>query len=218
MRVLLVEDDEMIGEAVVDGLKSEGYAVDWVKDGGSATIALDTTSFGIVILDLGLPGKDGLNVLKDMRRKKNHTPVLITTARDTVNDKIEGLDAGADDYLIKPYDLDELNARVRALLRRSAGRADPIIERGRLTINPTTRVVLFDGQSIILSSKEYALLFALAERKGIVLSRAQLEEKLYNYDSLIGSNAIEVHIHHLRKKLSEDSIKTVRGVGYILET
>ena len=154
MRVLLVEDDEMIGEAVVDGLKSEGYAVDWVKDGGSATIALDTTSFGIVILDLGLPGKDGLNVLKDMRRKKNHTPVLITTARDTVNDKIEGLDAGADDYLIKPYDLDELNARVRALLRRSAGRADPIIERGRLTINPTTREVLFDGQSIILSSKE----------------------------------------------------------------
>ena len=141
MRVLLVEDDEMIGEAVVDGLKSEGYAVDWVKDGGSATIALDTTSFGIVILDLGLPGKDGLNVLKDMRRKKNHTPVLITTARDTVNDKIEGLDAGADDYLIKPYDLDELNARVRALLRRSAGRADPIIERGRLTINPTTREV-----------------------------------------------------------------------------
>ena len=218
MRVLLVEDDEMIGEAVVDGLKSVGYAVDWVKDGGSATIALDTTSFGIVILDLGLPGKDGLNVLKDMRRKKNHTPVLITTARDTVNDKIEGLDAGADDYLIKPYDLDELNARVRALLRRSAGRADPIIERGRLTINPTTREVLFDGQSIILSSKEYALLFALAERKGIVLSRAQLEEKLYNYDSLIGSNAIEVHIHHLRKKLSEDSIKTVRGVGYILET
>ena len=218
MRILLVEDDSMIGVAIVDGLKSEGYAVDWVKDGNSATIALDTTEFSLVILDLGLPGRDGLNVLKDLRRRKNHTPVLITTARDTVSDKIEGLDAGADDYLIKPFDLDELSARIRALLRRSAGRADPIIERGRLTINPTTREVIFNGESVILSSKEYALLFALAERNGIVLSRAQLEEKLYNYDSLIGSNAIEVHIHHLRKKLSDDSIKTVRGVGYVLET
>lgn len=218
MRILLVEDDSMIGDAIVDGLKSEGYAVDWVKDGNSATIALDTTEFSLVILDLGLPGRDGLNVLKDLRRRKNRTPVLITTARDTVSDKIEGLDAGADDYLIKPFDLDELSARIRALLRRSAGRADPIIERGRLTINPTTREVIFNGESVILSSKEYALLFALAERNGIVLSRAQLEEKLYNYDSLIGSNAIEVHIHHLRKKLSDDSIKTVRGVGYVLET
>ncbi len=218
MRILLVEDDEMIGEAVVDGLKAEGYAVDWVKDGNSATIAVDTTQFSLVILDLGLPGKDGINVLKDLRRRKNHTPVLITTARDTVNDKIIGLDAGADDYLIKPYDLDELSARIRALLRRAVGRSDPIIQRGRLSINPSTREVIFDGHSIILSGKEYALLFALAERKGIVLSRTQLEEKLYNYDSLIGSNAIEVHIHHLRKKLSEDSIKTVRGVGYILET
>ena len=218
MRILLVEDDSMIGDAIVDGLKSEGYAVDWVKDGNSATIALDTTEFSLVILDLGLPGRDGLNVLKDLRRRKNHTPVLITTARDTVSDKKEGLDAGADDYLIKPFDLDELSARIRALLRRSAGRADPIIERGRLTINPTTREVIFNGESVILSSKEYALLFALAERNGIVLSRAQLEEKLYNYDSLIGSNAIEVHIHHLRKKLSDDSIKTVRGVGYVLET
>ena len=208
MRILLVEDDEMIGEAVADGLKGEGYAVDWVKDGNSAIIALDTTPFSLVILDLGLPGKDGLAVLKEIRFRKNHTPVLV----------IEGLDAGADDYLIKPYDLDELSARIRALLRRSAGRSDPIIRRGRLTINPSTREVLFNGESVLLSSKEYALLFALAERPGIVLSRAQLEEKLYNYESLIGSNAIEVHIHHLRKKLSEDSIKTVRGVGYVLET
>ncbi len=218
MRILLVEDDDMIGEAVVDGLKSEGYTVDWVKDGREASIAIDTTPFSLIILDLGLPGKDGINVLKDLRRRKNQTPVLIATARDTVSDRIAGLDAGADDYLIKPFDLDELSARVRALLRRSAGRADPIIQRGRLTINPSTREVIFNGESVILSGKEYALLFALAERKGIVLSRSQLEDKLYNYNSLIGSNAIEVHIHHLRKKLSEDSIKTVRGVGYILET
>ena len=207
-----------MGKPSLTALKGEGYAVDWVKDGNSAIIALDTTPFSLVILDLGLPGKDGLAVLKEIRFRKNHTPVLVTTARDTVNDRIEGLDAGADDYLIKPYDLDELSARIRALLRRSAGRSDPIIRRGRLTINPSTREVLFNGESVLLSSKEYALLFALAERPGIVLSRAQLEEKLYNYESLIGSNAIEVHIHHLRKKLSEDSIKTVRGVGYVLET
>ncbi len=218
MRILLVEADDMIGEAVVDGLKSEGYTVDWVKDGREASIAIDTTPFSLIILDLGLPGKDGINVLKDLRRRKNQTPVLIATARDTVSDRIAGLDAGADDYLIKPFDLDELSARVRALLRRSAGRADPIIQRGRLTINPSTREVIFNGESVILSGKEYALLFALAERKGIVLSRSQLEDKLYNYNSFIGYNAIEVHIHHLRKKLSEDSIKTVRGVGYILET
>ncbi|MBQ8829375.1 MAG: response regulator [Burkholderiaceae bacterium] len=218
MRILLVEDDEMIGEAVVDGLKSEGYTVDWVKDGHSATIAMDTTPFSLVVLDLGLPGKDGLAVIKDVRRRHNSTPILITTARDTINDRIVGLDTGADDYLVKPFDLDELNARVRALLRRSAGRSDPIIKRGRLTINPSTREVIFNGEQILLSSKEYALLFALAERSGIVLSRVQLEEKLYNWDNSIGSNAIEVHIHHLRKKLTEDSIKTVRGVGYVLET
>lgn len=218
MRILLIEDDEMIGEAVADGLTADGYTVDWVRDGNSATIALDTTPFSLVILDLGLPGKDGLTVLKDIRRRKNHTPVLVTTARDTVNDRIAGLDAGADDYLIKPFDFDELGARVRALLRRSAGRGDPIIKRGRLSINPSTREVLFNDEQVILSSKEYALLSALAERSGVVLSRAQLEEKLYNWDNTIGSNAIEVHIHHLRKKLSEDSIKTVRGVGYVLGT
>ena len=205
MRLLLVEDDPMIGESVVDGLTDEGYAV-------------DTTEFSLVILDLGLPGKDGIKVLEEMRADRNLTPVLVTTARDTVEDRIKGLDAGADDYLIKPFDLDELFARVRALLRRSAGRAEPMIERGRLQIKPATHEVIFNGESILLSSKEFALLLALAERPGLVLSRSQLEEKLYNWDSSIGSNAIEVHIHHLRKKLSEDAIKTVRGVGYILET
>ncbi|MFU0842138.1 MAG: DNA-binding response regulator [Burkholderia sp.] len=218
MRILVVEDDDMIGEGVVEFLKSEDYAVDWVRDGQSAILALKTTPFSLVILDLGLPGKDGLQVLKEIRARHDATPVLVTTARDTVEDRIKGLDSGADDYLIKPYDLDELSARVRALLRRSAGRADPVIERGELRISPATREVTYKGKPVILSSKEYALLAALAERAGVVWSRAQLEEKLYNWDNTVGSNAIEVHIHHLRKKLSDDAIKTVRGVGYILET
>lgn len=218
MRILLVEDDDMIGESVVAGLECEGHAVDWVRDGNSALLALNTTEFSLVILDLGLPDKDGLQVLKEMRAKRNATPVLVTTARDTVDDRIRGLDMGADDYLIKPYDLDELSARIRALLRRSAGRADPILERGELRISPHTREVTYRGEPVILSSKEYALLFALAERQGVVWSRSQLEEKLYNWDNTVGSNAIEVHIHHLRKKLSDSAIKTVRGVGYLLET
>lgn len=218
MRILLVEDDPMIGESVSEWLQGDGYAVDWLQDGDSALLALHTTPFALVILDLGLPGRDGLEVLKEIRSKESHIPVLITTARDTVDDRIAGLDSGADDYLIKPFDLEELSARIRALLRRSAGRADPLITRGRLTINPSPREVTFDGKPVILSAKEYALLEALAERKGLVLSRAQLESKLYNWDSTVGSNAIEVHIHHLRKKLSEDAIKTVRGMGYILET
>lgn len=218
MRILIVEDDDMIGESVVAGLESEDYAVDWIRDGNSALIALKTTPFSLVVLDLGLPGKDGLKVLQEMRARRMSTPVLVTTARDTVEDRIKGLDAGADDYLIKPYDLDELSARVRALLRRSAGRAEPLIVRGDLVIAPDTRKVTYRGKDVILSSKEYALLVALAEREGVVWSRTQLEEKLYNWDNTVGSNAIEVHIHHLRKKLSDGAIKTVRGVGYLLET
>ena len=218
MRILVVEDDDMIGEGVVDFLQSEDYAVDWVQDGASAALAMKTTPFSLVILDLGLPGKDGLQVLREMRNRHDATPVLVTTARDTIDDRVKGLDSGADDYLIKPYDLDELSARVRALLRRSAGRADPVIERGALRISPATREVTYNGNPIILSSREYALLAALAERQGVVWSRSQLEEKLYNWDNTVGSNAIEVHIHHLRKKLSDTAIKTVRGVGYLLET
>ena len=217
MRILLVEDDPMIGESVVDGLTDEGYAVDWVQDGNSALLALRTTEFSLVVLDLGLPGKDGIRVLEELRSDQNLTPVLVTTARDTIEDRVKGLDAGADDYLIKPFDLDELFARIRALLRRSAGRADPMIERGRLQIKPATHEVIYDGQQVLLSGKEFALLLALAERPGLVLSRSQLEERLYNWDSSVGSNAIEVHIHHLRKKLSEGAIETVRGVSYILE-
>ena len=189
MRILLVEDDDMIGESVMAGLETEGHAIDWVRDGNSALLALNTTPYSLVILDLGLPGKDGLQVLKEMRGRRDPTP-----------------------------DLDELSARIRALLRRSAGRADPVIERGELKISPATREVTYKGEPVILSSKEYALLAALAERKGVVWSRAQLEEKLYNWDNTVGSNAIEVHIHHLRKKLADSAIKTVRGVGYMLET
>lgn len=218
MRILVVEDDDMIGESIVDFLQSEDYAVDWVQDGASALLATKTTPFSLIILDLGLPGKDGLQVLREMRNRHDATPVLITTARDTIDDRVKGLDSGADDYLIKPYDLDELSARVRALLRRSAGRADPVIERGALRILPATREVTYNNTPVILSSREYALLAALAERQGVVWSRSQLEEKLYNWDNTVGSNAIEVHIHHLRKKLSDTAIKTVRGVGYLLET
>ena len=208
----------MIGESVMAGLEGEDNAVDWVRDGNSALLALKTHTYSIMILDLGLPGKDGLQVLRQMRARRDPTPVLVTTARDTVNDRIMGLDSGADDYLIKPYDLDELSARIRALVRRAAGRADPVIVRGDLRISPATREVVYRGVPVILSSKEYALLAALAERQGVVWSRAQLEEKLYNWDNGVGSNAIEVHIHHLRKKLSDSAIKTVRGVGYLLET
>lgn len=216
MRILLVEDDEMIGESAVLGLESEDYAIDWVKDGQSALLALKTTEYSLVILDLGLPRMDGLEVLRTMRARQDVTPVLVTTARDTINDRIEGLDSGADDYIIKPYDLDRLSARIRALVRRSTGRAVPVIERGDLRIIPSTREVTFRGEPVILSSKEYALLVALAERRGVIWSRSQLEEKLYNWGNTVGSNAIEVHIHHLRRKLTDDFIKTVRGVGYLL--
>lgn len=218
MRILLVEDDSMIGESVSEWLQGEGYAVDWLQDGESASLAIKTTNFSLVILDLGLPGKDGLEVIKEVRASKNYVPVLVTTARDTLDDRVKGLDSGADDYLVKPFDLEELSARIRALTRRANGRAEPVIVRGRLKIKPSTHEVFFDEHPVILSAKEYTLLEALAERQGVVQSRTKLEENLYNWDSTVGSNAIEVHIHHLRKKLSEDAIKTVRGVGYLLET
>jgi DNA-binding response OmpR family regulator len=218
MRILLVEDDAMIGESVAEGLKAEGYAVDWVRDGQAAEVAVSATPYSLVVLDLGLPRRDGIDVLKGIRERRIDVPVLVMTARDTVRDRIKGLDAGADDYLIKPFDLDELTARARALMRRAAGRSEPVIARGPLSINPATREVTWRGESMSLSAREYALLAALAERPGIVLSRAQLEEKLYGWNESVGSNAVEVHIHNVRRKLGEEVIRNVRGLGYTLAT
>jgi two-component system response regulator QseB len=218
MRILLVEDDPMIGESVVSGLASEGHAVDWVRDGVAAEAAVATTPYALVLLDLGLPRRDGVEVLKDLRARKLDLPVLVMTARDTVRDRVAGLDAGADDYLVKPFDLDELSARVRALLRRASGRAEPLVERGSLVLNPATHEVRWQGEALDVSGREFALLAALAERHGAVVSRAQLEEKLYGWNESIGSNAVEVHIHNLRRKLGEDAIRTVRGLGYRLAT
>ena len=217
MRLLLVEDDVMIGEVVLDLLRDEHYAVDWVKDGEMADTALmQSQSYDLVLLDLGLPRKDGLEVLRAMRSRKDRTPVLVATARDSVGQRVAGLDAGADDYVLKPYDLDELLARIRALLRRSAGRAEPVFEYKSISINPATREVMVDGAPATLSAREWAVLEALIARPGAVLSRAQLEEKLYSWRDEVSSNAVEVYIHGLRKKLGSDLIQNVRGVGYMV--
>jgi two-component system response regulator QseB len=214
MRLLLVEDDTMIGEAVAAGLKRDGFAVDWVRDGKAADHALKVETFDLLLLDLGLPHLSGLDVLKALRARGQSLPVLILTARDAVTDKVQGLDAGADDYVVKPFDLTELSARIRALLRRQAGRAEPVIEHGGVSLNPVTHQVLHDGKEIALSSREFALLEALLDRPGAILSRSQLEQRLYGWGEEVESNAVEVHIHSLRKKLGADYIRNVRGVGY----
>ena len=217
MRLLLVEDDVMIGEVVLDLLRAEHYAVDWVKDGEMADTALmQSQNYDLVLLDLGLPRKDGLEVLRSMRGRKDRTPVLVATARDAVSQRIAGLDAGADDYVLKPYDLDELLARIRALLRRSAGRAEPVFEYNNISINPATREVMVADAPVTLSAREWAVLEALIARPGAVLSRAQLEEKLYSWRDEVSSNAVEVYIHGLRKKLGSELIQNVRGVGYMV--
>jgi two-component system response regulator QseB len=216
MRLLLVEDDLMIGESVLDLLRHEGYAVDWVKDGEMASTAFDTLTYDLVLLDLGLPKRDGLAVLRALRARKDRTPVLIVTARDSVAQRVEGLDAGADDYIVKPYDLDELLARIRALIRRAAGRAEPVYAHMGVSIDPATREVVANGQAVVLSSREWALLQLLLARPGVVFSRKQLEEKLYSWKDEVSSNAIEVYIHGLRKKLGNELIQNVRGVGYMI--
>jgi two-component system OmpR family response regulator len=216
MRLLLVEDDTMIGEAVLDLLRAEHYAVDWVRDGELADTALRTQNYDLVLLDLGLPRRDGLDVLRALRARRQRMPVLIATARDAVQQRIEGLDAGADDYVLKPYDLHELLARLRALLRRAAGRAEPVYEHDGVSINPATREVTAQGEPVVLSAREWAVLEPLIARPGLVLSRAQLEEKLYGWKDEISSNAVEVYIHGLRKKLGAGLIQNVRGVGYMV--
>ena len=214
MRVLLVEDDSMIGESTRQGMRQDGFTVDWVQDGRAAELALENGVYDLMVLDLGLPRKEGLDVLKQLRRRGNQISVLIVTARDAVADRITGLDAGADDYLVKPFDLDELAARMRALLRRRSGRADPVIRHGRLTFNPATREVVYGDKPVALSAREFALLAALLDRPGAVLSREQIEEKVYGWGEEVESNTVEVYIHALRKKLGQDFIKNVRGVGY----
>ena len=216
MRLLLVEDDTMIGEAVLDALRAAHYAVDWVRDGPMADTALCSERYDLVLLDLGLPKRDGLDVLRALRARHQTMPVLIATARDAVGDRIAGLDAGADDYLLKPYDTDELLARIRALLRRSAGRGEPVFEHRGVTLNPATREAAVNGQPVSLSAREWAVLEPLLSRPGTVLSRTQIEEKLYGWKDDISSNAVEVYVHGLRKKLGNDIIQTVRGLGYLV--
>lgn len=213
MRLLLVEDDAMIGDAVQKGLRAEGFAVDWVRDGRAAELALDTGVYEALLLDLGLPRKDGLAVLRDLRRKGSALPTLILTARDAVDDRVTGLDSGADDYLVKPFELKEVAARVRALLRRRGGRGAPEIEHGALRLGPVSREVTWRGTPVPVSPREFALLAALLETPGAVLSREQLEERLYGWEE-VESNAVEVHIHNLRRKLGADAVRNVRGVGW----
>ena len=216
MRILLVEDDPELGDGLTIGLRQAGFAVDWVKDGNSADLALQSETFDLLVLDLGLPRLSGMEVLTRARGRGQTLPVLILTARDATGDKVAGLDAGADDYLVKPIDLDELSARIRALTRRSAGRAVPVLTHGELALDPAAHSVTLGGQAVELSSREFSLLQLLLENAGRVLTRSQLEQSLYGWRDEPDSNALEVHIHHLRKKLGSELIRTLRGVGYTI--
>lgn len=217
MRVLLVEDDELLGDGVQSGLKHAGYTVDWVKDGLSAQTAILHEAFDIVVLDLGLPRKSGLEVLKTIREKNILTPVVILTAKETVEDRVAGLDAGADDYLVKPFDMDELSARLRALHRRSAERAEPMLKHGEIILNPAAHTVTYKEEDMTLSRREFALLHKLLSNTGRVVSREHLTTTLYGWGDEVDSNALEVHIHNIRKKFGSDLIRTIRGVGYMVE-
>jgi DNA-binding response OmpR family regulator len=216
MRLLLVEDDPMIGEAVLDVLRAEHAAVDWVKDGAMADTALRSDAYDLVLLDLGLPRRDGLDVLRALRARGQSMPVLVATARDAVADRIAGLDAGADDYVVKPYDSDELLARIRALLRRGAGHAQPVFAHKGVSLNPATHEATVQGKPVTLSAREWAVLEPMLARPGVVFSRAQLEDKLFSWKDDVSSNAVEVYIHGVRKKLGAELIQTVRGLGYLV--
>jgi two-component system OmpR family response regulator/two-component system response regulator QseB len=224
MRYLLVEDDRMIGESLRSALRLDGAAVDWVRDAAAADATLSSERFDLVLLDLGLPSGpptpsgerlvDGLDVLRRLRARHDATPVIVLTARDALNERVAGLDAGADDYLVKPFELDELHARIRAVMRRHSGRAEPVLSHGGVTLDPATRQVTKDGEPVLLSAREFAVLEALMQRPGALLSRAQLEDRLYGWGEEIESNAVSVYIHQLRRKLGADFIHNVRGVGY----
>ncbi|MGN6807324.1 MAG: response regulator [Trinickia sp.] len=217
MRVLLVEDDPMIGEAVQNALKDVSYATDWVKTGQAALTALEAQHYDLVLLDLGLPGKDGLQVLASIRGRDNPVPVLIVTARDALDDRLRGLDGGADDYVLKPFEMAELLARMRAVLRRKAGRAAPLLGNGRVSLDPVTREAVADGGAPVqLSNREFALLHALLIRPGAILSRSDLEDRIYGWGEEVESNVVEFLIHALRRKLGSDIIKNVRGVGWMV--
>ncbi|CAI8861103.1 response regulator transcription factor [Methylococcus capsulatus] len=216
MRLLLAEDDWMIGQALREGLNQEGFVVDWVQDGHQAELALKVAEadYALLLLDLGLPRLSGLDLLTDLRRRGAGIPVLILTARDSLSDRVLGLNSGADDYLVKPFELDELVARIHALVRRAAGRAEPVVEHGPLRLLPVKRECWLRGEPVELSAREFDLLYALLEKPGAVLSRTRLEERVYGWGQEVVSNAIDVHIHHLRKKLGPGFIVNVRGVGY----
>lgn len=219
MRLLLVEDDLMIGEDLQKALRKESFVVNWVQDGETADIALQNENYDLVILDLGLPGKSGIAVLETLRKSGNDIPVLILTAQDAIEDKIKGLDTGADDYLLKPFALEELEARIRSLLRRSmkqAGNENGLLRHGEITLNPKTREVFFASKIVSLSAKEFLLIHTLLKTPHAVLSKAQLEESLYGWNEEVASNAVEVHIHQIRKKLDSSVIKNIRNVGYTL--
>jgi two-component system, OmpR family, response regulator QseB len=218
MRLLLVEDDEILGDGLAAGLKMEGYAVDWLTNGKMADEALKMNCYELVVLDLNLPDMDGLSILKSLRGRKDETPVLVLTARDTVPDRVEGLDSGADDFVIKPFELDEVCARLRALARRNEGRSTPTIEYQGIVLDPASHQVTYHGEKIELSQKEFEILSFLMGNIGRVVSRSKLEESLYSWSSEIESNTVEVHIHYLRKKLDSGIIRTVRGVGYIIDS
>jgi two-component system OmpR family response regulator/two-component system response regulator QseB len=216
MRLLLVEDDRMIGESLRAALKLEGHAVDWVTDAQLASSTLATERFDLALLDLGLPKGNGVDVLRELRGRGDATPVIVLTARDALGDRVTGLDAGADDYLTKPFELDELLARMRAVLRRHAGRASTRLTHEDLTFDPSTREVTVRGEPVMLSAREMAVLEALMQRPGAILSRAQLEDRLYGWGEEVESNAVSVYVHQLRRKLGADLIRTMRGVGYYL--
>lgn len=216
MRLLAVEDDLMIGESLKKALKKDGYAIDWVKDGLEAWDALKAQSYDLVLLDLGLPGMDGVSLVQKLRNEKSDVSVLIITARDSVQDRVLGLDSGADDYLVKPFSLAELEARIRALLRRKGGQRSTVLASENASLDTVSKKLTYNGKTEILSAKEYALMSALMSTAGSILSRAQLEETLYGWNEEIGSNAVEVHIHQLRKKFGKEIIRNIRGIGYMV--